>query len=389
MDKNYFDILIIGGGASGLAAAVTASRYAKDKTIGILEKKSEVGLKLKAAGNGRCNISNINCKEQELVHEFLEYCGIFLRQEEDRIYPFSEDGKQVVEALRNTAVRQGVVLRVDFEVAKVEKTCSGAFILESTKGEVLCCEKLLIATGGKSYSNFGTTGDGYIWAKILGHRVERLIPALTPIEVMENIKSLKGLRCKAKVTLNINGRDVSEEIGEVQFREDSLSGICIMNLSLLVRREDEAVLKLDFFAENEDLEVSLNRRMALDNLRIEEIFTTLVKKPLAEYILVKMGLNGKSLIKELSDRDIDNVLGELRSMNFKVKGLKGWNEAQLTAGGISLKDINSRTGESKILSNLYFSGEVLDYQGICGGYNLHQAWVSGIKAGKGMAKCIE
>lgn len=381
------DICIIGGGASGLAAAITAGRENPDKSIMVLEKKESPGKKLAATGNGKCNITNINCANINETLMFFDTVGIFTRtDDEGRVYPYCSQAKDVVYALVKAAESAGVVIRTGTTVEQVEKTAEGYRI--KTAKDVFEAEQLLITTGGKSAPQFGTTGDGYNFAKQLGHTVKRLAPVLTGIEVKEDLTDLKGIRVKANVKLMKDGAVLEQEYGEVQFNEDSISGICIMNLSRFIKLEDgesfaEGIsrysVEIDFVPEMNTaaLENMLERRRAMNVDKSEDIMLSLVPHQLRSKLA--------SECNDLQGRNLFKLAEILKSWKLTVKGTKGWKAAQCTAGGVSLDEIDPVTMESALHEKLYFAGEVIDYDGPCGGYNLQNAWETGIKAGRAMA----
>ena len=428
-----FDILIAGGGASGLAAAISAARFAKSVSparslrIGLLEKKEIPGKKLSATGNGRCNLSNAACSDRETVDRFFSSVGLVTRIDEaGRMYPYGEEAGEVSALLTETALSYDVKIMTNCQVTQIRPAgearppvsgagesrpqtgpmgagpaacgASGGFIVEincsgspdgregglsGAKGRRpeqtagsrhLRCRILLLSMGGKSYSVFGTSGDGYGLARRLGHSVTRLAPSLVPIQVSEDLKGLAGVRTKADVTLLHLGKPVARETGEVQFNKDCLSGICIMNLSRLLvlnpgkpfaEAFGEYGLQLDLLPE-------FSREEAAEILRQKGgSLQTLVKKKLAAWI------EAVPDPAVMSDR--------LKSLTFSVCGTKGWNDAQVTRGGVTLEEVDQDTMESKLVPGLYFAGEILNYDGPCGGFNLHFAWDSGIRAGKAMA----
>ena len=381
------DICIIGGGASGLAAAITAGRENPEKSILIIEKKETVGKKLAATGNGKCNLTNTNCENMGDILKFFDSIGIFTRtDEEGRVYPYSSQARDVVHALEKAAGSAGAGTLTDVTVEKIEKT-SDSFVIRTNKRNFEA-DKVLIATGGKSAPQFGTSGDGYTFAKQLGHTVNRLAPVLTGIEVKEDLKAVKGVRVKALVKLLKDGKLVEEEYGEVQFNEDGISGICVMNLSRFIKLEEgesfaEGIsrysVELDLVPEVEaaDLEEMLRCRMAAGIENTEDLILSIVPDKLRNNIMIKHN--------KLSEDKLCKLAEELKSMTLSVKGTKGWKVAQCTAGGVSLEEISPGTMESMLIKGLYFAGEVTDYDGPCGGYNLQYAWETGIKAGKAMA----
>ena len=348
---NSYNVIIIGGGASGLAAAITLKRKARNLSVAILEKKDKVGCKLAATGNGKCNLSNSDCPGAAHIIDFFASMGVPVRKDsEGRIYPYSESAAQVVDALHDEATALGVDIICHTAVSDIKVTAGGKF--EITPGYI--ADRVVIATGGKSYAAYGTTGDGYVLARNLGHTITPLVPGLTAIEVDENIQKLRGIRAKGKAGLYKNGQLIAMETGEIQFREDSLSGICIMNLSNMVKRD--AVY-----------DVLLNLVPDFPNAKLEDMYSAraLLKPELMEYI---------------RSGNLDP-----RALRFRVRALKGWNEAQITCGGVSLDEVDMATMESMKVPGLYFTGEVLDIQEQCGGYNLNNAWVTGIRAGEAIS----
>lgn len=400
--KKTYDIAVIGGGASGLAAAITAKREAPHKSVAIFEKKENAGKKLSMTGNGRCNISNVKCEFYEQIQEFFRSVGIVTRcDEEGRVYPYSEEASAVTAMLAACAEGAGVDIFTESQIDRMEAEPKGCFLLfvGGNVNEIVEAERVLIATGGKSYAMTGTTGDGYVFARKLGHRVSRLAPGLTAVETEENLTALKGLRCKSKASLYKDNDLVMSQNGEVQFRKDSLSGICIMNLSSHIKLEDGEKAENGFshyrislnivsdYSPSELMDL-IGSAFEIKGISASDAIQTLAKKPLRDNVLRSAGIDPLSPAQNYAgDKEtILAVVNGLRNVNFRVKNLKGWNEAQVTAGGVSYDEINPVTMESLIVPGLYFSGEVLDYDGLCGGFNLHNAWLTGILAGKAMAQ---
>lgn len=436
----YYDILIAGGGAAGLAAAVSAGLRAKSVRpasalrIGVLEKKEVPGKKLSATGNGRCNLSNAVCADREEVDGFFDAIGLVTRTDEaGRMYPYGEEASEVAALLTDTVRSLQAEILTDCTVEKV-RFCAGFARGEDVSpvgfagGEIASsvgsaeeggfqvtvsscggqqfffCRRMLLAMGGKSYSVFGTSGDGYGLARRLGHTVTRLAPSLVPVQVEEDLKDLAGVRTRAEVRLLHFGREVARETGEVQFNKDCLSGICMMNLSrLLVLNPEkpfgeafrEYELVLDLLPEYSQQEVC--RILAEKNGSLQ----TLVKRRLARWIRQKTeavagnaGAAGSAESTETvkiletagpAAEKFREYAALLKALRFTVSGTKGWNDAQVTRGGVVMEEVNPVTMESVKVAGLFFAGEILDYDGPCGGFNLHFAWKSGIRAGKAMA----
>ena len=388
MKEINVDICIIGGGASGLIAAIKAADTNPEASIVVLEKLEEVGRKVAASGNGRCNLSNIESPDWEKTSLFFSSIGLFTRVDsEGRVYPYSEDGRDVVATLKNACEKRGVEIITGREVVEILHEEKGindfSFLVNASasepSGEALSVysKKVLIATGGKSKPKMGTTGDGFWFAKSLGHSVTPLIPVLTGVEIDEFLhesegllyKNLSGIRQKASVTLRKKRDDIFREYGEIQFTDYGVSGICIFNLSRFIEGRDFSLYEIVI-----DFAPEFNDRVTLDSL------SSIVKKPLAECILK---IN-EDRVKE-GDPSHEDLLHHLKNFTLHPSGLRGWDMAQVTRGGVPLTEINEHTGESTIVPGLYFSGEMLDLDYRCGGFNLQNAWTTGLRAGEAMA----
>lgn len=386
-DGSMYDICILGGGASGMAAAIAAHKTNEDINICIIEKNEILGKKLLSTGNGRCNLSNEECEEKKETLDFLKGLGILTRTDaEGRIYPYSEQGAQVRALLAEHAKAACSRLILSDKAASVEKTGSG-FVVKTESGQSIEAAKLIIATGGKAGPQYGTTGDGYAFAKGLGHTVSRLAPALAGVEVEEDLFALKGVRAKCEVYLFRGLDNTFRESGEVQFTEYGLSGICVFNMASEIRAAEgesyENAMKryevgVDFlpdFDEEEFIHL-LQERQKMDDVKEEtrRLLGTIVNDKVAKYVIDKAGTEAHELAAALKyDR-------------YRVSGVRGWKEAQCTAGGISYSEIDENTMESKSSPGLFFTGEILDYDGPCGGFNLQHAWLTGMKAGKAAAE---
>lgn len=385
------DICIIGGGASGLAAAVEAGMAGFGHRVILLEKRHGTGSKICASGNGRCNLSNEACPDVRITLEFFGRIGVLTRTDEaGRIYPYSEEAADVERALRTAAERLGVAVLVNTAVTGLEKDDGGFTVTAETtrdgKKEIrfISAKKVLLAAGGKAAPKLGTTGDGYSMARKLGHRVNSPVPVLTAIEVTENVSVLSGVREKARASLYRDGKCIFCEDGEVQFTKDSLSGICIFNMSRFLKLGKGKTLKdgfkeyeiyLDFMPEFSPAQVEdFLREQGERGLSGESALNSVVKEKLARAVAGRI----------LSD---ENPARQMKALKFTPKMPKGWETAQVTRGGVALSEVDGKTMESRKVPGLYFAGEVLDYDGPCGGFNLNHAWITGIKAGRGL--CTE
>ncbi len=391
--KNKVDIVIIGGGASGMAAAIEAKRQNRDISVTLLEKKSDVGLKLKATGNGKCNISNYKTSTFGDTVKFFRSIGVEIKSLSDgRAYPVSERADDVVKALKMAMETYGVEIVTDFEVTSVEKNEEG-FIINGNNESYLA-KKLVLSTGGKAGSIYGTIGDGFKFAKSLGHSVTSLRPILTPIECESDyLKDLKGIRAKGSCALHIGSHQDQLEIGEIQFTEDGLSGICIFDLSIGIELKDGLTLdsyhiRLNLLADYDFREILmvLQDRCKIEGLSSDDILMSIVNENIAKQVINHLNLNGK-LASELTREELESLIYELMNLKFNIKGLKGWKVAQSTGGGITFSEFNYETMKSNKCDGLFITGELIDYDCRCGGYNLENAWNTGRKAGK--SACTE
>ena len=359
-----YDVCIIGGGAAGLAAAASFDKRIK---ACILEKNEIPGSKIMATGGGRCNITNAACENKDLTLGFFESLGmICFSDDEGRYYPYSNHASDVVKILLDAISSDDTGSTEIITSAAAEKIVSesGTFFVtfKDTKTGRLCTIKaanVLIASGGKAAPQFGTTGDGYALAKSLGHHISRVFPILTGVECGD-LKDIKGVRAKGMSGLYRNGKLLHEENGEIQFTADGLSGICIFNLTPYIKAADG-----ESFAEV---------------LKQFEIRLDLAPDIPADRLIGRKSSFG-ILTEKLAVRVRPDMIKDWR---LPVLAVKGWKNAQCTAGGVVTDEIDMDTMESKLVQSLYFAGEVTDIQGPCGGFNLQNAWETGIKAAKAL-----
>lgn len=403
--EREFDIAVIGAGPAGLTAAITAKSLKPGARVTLIEKMDKAGKKLSASGNGRGNLSNRECDSLSQVLKFFSESGIAVKADEaGRLYPYSEEAKAVTSALVKRAEREGILLLTDTKVKDVEACPEGGFriFVCGKEGEyAVGAKKVALATGGKSFPAYGSTGDGYAVARAFGHRIVPPVPALTAIEVTKPLNTLKGVRAKAEVCLFRDGQPVFREKGEVQFREDCISGICVMNMSSWLPVADRAKdgrtgrlekcrIMINFLPDFSpgDLAYFLRDKGAADNMKADDLLGTLLKKPVAAMVLDEAGIDPKAEAARLTMSDLTAIVNEAREFTLIPCGRKGWKEAQVTKGGVALEEVDPGTMESRKAPGLYFAGEVMDYDGPCGGYNLHNAWLTGLKAGWAMASAV-
>ena len=416
MKKNYYDVAIIGGGASGLAAAIELKSLSPELSVVIIEKNDSLGRKIRATGNGRCNITNKNANGYIEIMKWFMRIGLMTRScESDLVYPYSESAADVVDLLtegdgpggyfftkgdgpesgcsKNSSVDTwcnssvtGITFDDTFEITVIRESNRGDRKAVSGKlQETVRADKVILATGGKAGPEFGTTGDGYKLAAAFDHSIVTPIPVLTGIECEDWDKTLAGVRAKGVVSLYRDetgqfdeSSKIFEESGEIQFTKTGLSGIAIFNMTRFMRynrAEGETLgqfqVKLNLFPEGDIQEFLRMTGRGSDSefsaeSRTNNPLATVLKKELAEYVL-KQGIES------------------IHALTFTPSAVKGWKDAQVTSGGVDLGEIDPDTCESRLQPGLYITGELLDYDGPCGGYNLSNAWLTGLKAARSIA----
>lgn len=367
-----YDVCIIGGGAAGLAAAASFNRGSKSGRLRIcvVDKNDRLGRKLSATGGGRCNLTNSACREKEMTVDFFRGLGLEIYSDaEGRYYPYTNRASDVVMALAGSLGRDTDV-KCGFCVSSVSKCGSGApegagFVIRgrgTSGGETeqdIFADRVIVAAGGKAAPQFGTTGDGYGMARALGHCVTKTYPILAGIECSRegvDFSALRGIRARGKVSLLRDGCMIASEAGEIQFTEWGLSGICVFDLTPYIRA-----------GENENMRDAV-RRFILEVDLAPDFSPEDVSRRKSTF-----GILTYRLAEAVGTEDI-------KAWRLDITGVRGWREAQATAGGVSLNEIDIETMESRITPGLYFAGEIIDVQGPCGGFNLQNAWETGIKA---------
>ncbi len=403
-------IAIIGAGASGMAAAISAA-HALDEVgaqadIVLLEKLPRAGKKLLATGNGRCNLTNVDAAPQHYRSSNLDAAGAVLAgygadeilrffdamglwcaaQEAGRVYPMSNQATTVLESLLLELERCGVRLLCNFDVREIRRA-GEKFEIAPAQGSPVVADAVILAAGGRAAPAFGTDGGGFALAQALGHSCLRPYPALVPLKTAEDVKALKGIRAVCGVTLRQNGRVVAQETGEVQFTEYGLSGIPIMQMSNHLGGMDTSwTILLDLFpdAPTAALRAHIEQRTRRHpDETLETLLAGTVHKRLGYAALKAAGIQPLSrACGSLSDAEFDRLADALKGLRFTIAGTLAWAQSQVTGGGVPLREIDPTTMESRITPGLYLCGELLDVVGECGGFNLHWAWVTGMRAGR-------
>jgi len=392
---------IIGGGASGMAAAIAAAENPEVQVV-LMERQARVGRKLGATGNGRCNLTNLHAAKggyhgdeaafaeyaisafgPEKTLDWFSSLGLFtVAEDSGRVYPYSDQANSVVDVLRFALERENITVKLGYEAEKVKKTASG-FRIES-KEETVECEKLIVACGGLAGTKLGGTMSGYKFLRGMGHKCTKLRPTLVQLKSgWSGVQGLKGVRCNCHAAIYHNGQLHSESAGELQFTEYGISGPVIFEISRDVCQEKgEWVCRLDFLPEisAEALASELQRRRNTP-LPASELLTGILHNRLGRVLSQSAGISQNRKVAELTDYDIQQAVRAVKNFEIGLTEPMGMDSAQVTAGGIFTKEFDDRTMESRIVPGLYACGEVLDIDGDCGGYNLQWAWSSGRLAG--------
>ena len=402
-------LAIIGGGASGLAAAIEAARTNKakksDVKIIVFEKLPKVGKKILATGNGRCNIMNTsvnkanyhgNTKFLRNVFDtytvednmsFFRSIGIYLAEETDgRLYPLSFQASSVVDALRFECENLNIEIRCDTKIESIKRQNNG-FVLNNE----FFADAVIIAGGGKSTSVHGSDGSCYSLLSELGIKIKPTFPSLTGIVLKKKNKALKGVRAAGEIYIVENGTVVSFSAGELQYTDYGISGIPAMEVSREVAEHFAlkkpgkiimAVNSLPDFMPEEIFEYITTRKKQNPDLLCEDVLSGVMPKKLSMAKLSSASISSTARISTLTKNDIAVLTEIINSEIFEISGVLGFENSQVTAGGADTKLFNSITLEAKNISGLFACGEVLDIDAKCGGYNLSWAWSSGRCAGK-------
>ena len=404
-------VAIIGGGASGIVAAITAARGGHK--VSIIEHMDRIGKKILVTGNGKCNLTNVEqgaafyhgthpgfaqailsqCGYSDIV-KFFTQLGIYTKNLDGRLYPYSGQASAILEVLRMELSRLDVEILTETEVLHIiPKENEHKFLLtirHQNKDEKCEFDKVIIATGSKAAKATGSDGSGYKLAKSLGHTVITPVPALVQLKSKHDFfKSISGIRCDAIVKLYIDNQFISAEEGELQLTDYGVSGIPVFQLSGRASRalqEHKTVsIELDFMPDMsfmEDMISFLNRRIE-DNpdKEISKFMIGVFHKNLCSLFAKRCGWQSHLKVSMLSDADILKYAEMIKKFKIDIDGTNTYDHAQTCAGGVDTAELTNQL-ESKLVKGLLFAGEIIDIDGACGGYNLQWAWSTGILAGR-------
>ena len=402
-------IIVIGGGAAGMLAAIAAAEAGAD--VLLLEKNEKLGKKIYITGKGRCNVTNA-CDTEDLLKnvvtnrrflysalyaftnlqtmEFFEECGVPLKVERgERVFPVSDKSSDVINGLVKRLKQAGVTIKLNTTVNKVCVEGGSVTGVELQNGERLSGDACIVATGGLSYASTGSTGDGYTFAKLCGHTVTDCYPSLVGLKITEPFaKELEGLSLKNVTLKAVQGKKVLYDgFGELLFTADGISGPLVLSASAAVtdklqQGEVRVLLDLKPALSKEELDARILRDFEeAKNKQFRNALDKLLPQRLIRVIIGLCGIPEEKQVNSVTKQERAVLVDVLKGIELHIKKTGGFNEAVITRGGISVKEVNPSTMESKLTKGLYFAGEVLDVDALTGGYNLQIAWSTGYLAG--------
>ena len=397
---------IIGGGASGMAAALAAAENENTQVI-LFERQARLGRKLQATGNGRCNLTNLGATadvyhgdQPEFAQPALDAFGVAstldwfqglglftVAEETGRVYTYSDQANSVVDVLRFALDQKNIRLELGYEVTRIRKK-DGVFSVEG--GEcVVDCDRLIVACGGLAGTKLGGSMAGYQLLRSMGHKMTKLRPTLVQLKCAWNgVAALKGVRANCRAEILRDGQLHSQSAGEIQFTEYGLSGPVIFEVSRdACYGRGEWICRLDFIPDisAEKLLQQLQKRRKME-LPAEELLTGILHNRLGRVLTKAAGVAANRPVSQLTNDELAAVCAAVKSFEVVLTEPMGMDSAQVTAGGMVTTEFDPLTMESKLVPGLYACGEVLDIDGDCGGYNLQWAWSSGRCAGLSAGK---
>ena len=404
-------VIVVGGGAAGMMAAISAADSGAE--VILIEKNEKLGKKVYITGKGRCNITNESDVENLLKNvrsnpkflysafytfdsyrmmDFLEGEGLKLKTERgNRVFPESDKSSDVIKTLKKALEKRKVKIVLNTKVLKIEikdGICHGVMVQSGDKSGSYTADKVIVATGGCSYQSTGSTGDGYRFAKDADIKVTKCYPSLVPFNIGSDIpKRLQGLSLRnVKVTLSDKGKVLYEELGEMLFTHFGVSGPLVLSASTLASGKDVSQMELSIDLKPALSKEQLDERILRDfsenrNSYFKNSLSRLLPAKMIPVIVELSGIDEKKQVNNITKEERNRLVNLLKGLTFKVESLRGFNEAIITKGGVSVKEINPGTMEAKKVKGLFFAGEVLDLDAVTGGYNLQIAWSTGYLAG--------
>lgn len=403
------DITIVGAGASGIVAAITAARAGK--SVVLLEHKDKIGKKILATGNGKCNFTNQNMSldhyngaldlaEAVLKQFTFDDCldwfakiGVMARNKNGYYYPNSETALSMVQSLTLELQRLGVSIMTECQVISITDKRDQFEVKTSQK--TFRTRKVIFACGLLANPKLGSDGSAFDIIKDFGHRFVPIVPSLCAFNCSgADFSKVSGVRTSATVALYVEGEFICSDTGELQLTDYGLSGIPVFQISSKTSRalynKQKCCIKVDFMPDMSGEELFdylvARRDSVMDKRNVYDFLNTMFNYKLISMLISQSNMDGKKPASDLSDKDIEKLVNTIKSTECKVKSARPMDFAQVCSGGIRTEDIDINTLESKLFDNLFFCGELLDVDGQCGGYNLQWAWASGYVAGMNAAR---
>lgn len=415
MNREKTQAVVIGGGAAGMMAAVAAAE--NGRTVILLEKNEKLGKKLYITGKGRCNVTNACGRDKffenivsnpkflysayhtfdnKRLEMFLENNGCSLKEERgERVFPVSDHASDVTAAFERCLKKNGVQVRLRSEVKEIETDNGRITGVLLADGSVIPTGSVIVATGGLSYRSTGSTGDGHRMAQALGHKVTECVPALVPLETEEDWhKKLQGLSLKnISIVMETGKKKLYQGFGEMLFTHYGVSGPLVLSASSYYGKKkgtERAVLTIDLKPALSDEQ--LDKRILRDfegnrNRQFKNALGGLYPSKLISVMIERSGIDPEKKVHEVTKQERKRLVELTKAFTMQVRGKRGFEEAVITQGGVSVKEVNPSTMESRLVRGLYFAGEVLDLDGLTGGFNLQIAWSTGYLAGKSSTAC--
>lgn len=409
--QNPRKVLIIGGGASGIVAAISARRMGAEVTL--LERNPCIGKKILVTGNGRCNLTNIytdignyHGANPKFVYgvfarfgvpetlDFFKRLGVDYKVEDQgRVFPKSDRASDVLDALRHELDRLGVEILYNACVADIKKD-SGMFVVKLKNGMSIKGDRVVLSAGGKAMPSTGSDGSGFELARMAGHKIVDIFPSLVQLRLKGTFfKQLEGLKFKGTAGVLSEGKMLAWDSGEILFTSCGFSGPPILQISRkaaeLLNAGKEAILKviiLDGMGDEEILAMLDERFRNMPKKTLEHSLAGIIPRRMVAVLLREAGVSDiRCRVSNLCSEDRMKIVNILKDWRLTVEGTRSWESAQVTAGGVDTREINPQTMESRLVKGLFFSGEIVDIDGECGGFNLQWAWSSGYVAGQSAA----
>lgn len=403
------EIIVVGGGASGMMAAIAAAREGANVTV--VEQKDRVGKKILSTGNGRCNLTNeymdTSCfrgDDTSIVSKvldqfgvietrsFFEGLGLIMKDRQGYVYPLSEQASTVLDLLRMEMKHLNITLCLDEKVHSISKNKKG-FCVQTNK-QALLGNSVILATGGKAAPVLGSDGSGYTLAKQCGHQLSPVVPALVQL-ICEGdwFSQVSGVRTQAKVSLYVDEQLVCQDKGELQLTNYGLSGIPVFQVSRFAAKglykKKKVATEIDFIPSmtEEEFRQYFDNRLAEHNYKTAEDFLVgMFHKKICVMLLKQADIPLHGIVEQIPEKKLQKLCELCKHFKITVVKTNSFDAAQVCAGGVKTSEINAETMESLYMDGLYLTGELLDIDGICGGYNLQWAWSTGYIAGKHAAK---